>query len=50
MQVRASEAVVKLRTSVGLRVDNVVTPGNHNEVDNETAICGECLGFMWLLG
>jgi hypothetical protein len=39
-QVRAAEAVAKLRTSVGLRVDRVLGPGVYNAVEGEAALCG----------
>lgn len=40
-QVRASEAVAKLRTSVGLRVDKVLGPGVYNAVQGEAELCGK---------
>lgn len=38
--IQAAEAVVKVRTSVGLRVDKVLAPGVYNSVKSEVELCG----------
>jgi hypothetical protein len=39
-QAAASEAVVKLRTSIGIRVDSILGPGVYCPVKNESELCG----------
>jgi len=39
-QIAASEAIVKVRTSVGLRVDKVLSAGVYNTVRSEVECCG----------
>jgi len=39
-QTAASEAVVKLRTSIGIRVDSILGPGVYCPVKNESELCG----------
>lgn len=47
-QVRAAEAVAKLRTSVGLRVDKVLGPGVYNAVEGEAVLCGKLPASLYL--